>query len=76
MKSLVALRVGVSLIAASVAHATPKDQNSSPSADTADGGNPCAQYGEGYQQVPGTDTCVKVSGYIQATGGTSNGSGH
>jgi hypothetical protein len=76
MKSLVALLVGICLIAASAAYATPTDQNSTQSADTGDGGNPCAQYGDGYQQVPGTDTCVKVSGYIQATGGTSNGSGH
>ena len=26
--------------------------------------NPCAQYGAGWVQVQGTNTCVKVSGYI------------
>ena len=27
--------------------------------------NPCAQYGDGFVQLPGTTTCVKVSGSVQ-----------
>jgi hypothetical protein len=27
--------------------------------------NPCAKYGEGWVQVKGSDTCVKVSGYVR-----------
>ena len=33
-------------------------------------GNPCAQYGDGFVQLPGTSTCVKVSGSIQVDVGT------
>lgn len=27
--------------------------------------NPCAQYGEGFVQVKGSTTCIKVGGYIR-----------
>jgi hypothetical protein len=28
-------------------------------------GNPCAQHGDGFVQLPGTTTCVKLTGSIQ-----------
>ena len=27
--------------------------------------NPCAQYGQGWVQVQGTNTCVKIGGYVR-----------
>lgn len=27
--------------------------------------NPCSQYGEGFVQVPGSQTCVKTNGYVR-----------
>lgn len=27
--------------------------------------NPCSVYGEGFAYVPGSDTCVKVGGYVR-----------
>ncbi len=33
---------------------------------------PCPRYGEGFYQVPGTDTCIKISGDVRVdvtTGG-------
>lgn len=26
--------------------------------------NPCAQYGAGFVRAPGSDTCVKIGGYV------------
>jgi porin-like protein len=31
--------------------------------------NPCAQYGEGFVQVKGTTTCVKLSGSVRTEAG-------
>jgi hypothetical protein len=28
--------------------------------------NPCSVYGEGFVNVPGSDTCVKVGGYVRS----------
>ena len=28
--------------------------------------NPCSVYGEGFAYVPGSDTCVKVGGYVRS----------
>lgn len=28
--------------------------------------NPCGVYGEGFVNVPGSDTCVKVGGYVRS----------
>ena len=33
--------------------------------------NPCAQYGAGFVQVQGSQTCVKVNGYIRTDVTTS-----
>ena len=33
----------------------------------------CAQYGDGFVQIAGTDTCVKVGGYIRMEGGVNVG---
>lgn len=35
--------------------------------------NPCAQYGAGFMKVPGSDTCVKVGGYVDVEGGVNVG---
>lgn len=36
--------------------------------------NPCAQYGSGFVQVPGTTTCIRASGSIRVDVGVqSNG---
>ncbi|MEO4044792.1 porin [Hoeflea sp. CAU 1731] len=35
----------------------------------------CASYGEGYALVPGTKTCLRVSGYVSTQFGTSSRSG-
>jgi hypothetical protein len=36
--------------------------------------NPCAQYGAGFVQVPGTTTCIKASGSVRIDMGVqSNG---
>jgi Porin subfamily len=32
--------------------------------------NPCAQYGDGWVQIKGTNTCVKVSGSVRVDIGT------
>jgi len=33
-------------------------------------GNPCAQYGAGFQQAPGSNTCVKVTGAVRVDAGS------
>jgi hypothetical protein len=35
--------------------------------------NPCSIYGEGFAYVPGTDTCVKVGGYVRSDVGVNFG---
>jgi hypothetical protein len=34
-------------------------------------GNPCAQYGAGFVQLPGTTTCVRLGGSMQIDVGSS-----
>jgi hypothetical protein len=36
-------------------------------------GNPCAQYGDGFVQVKGTNTCIKASGSVQIDVGVQSG---
>jgi len=31
--------------------------------------NPCAQYGAGFVRAPGSDTCVRIGGFIRVEGG-------
>jgi hypothetical protein len=51
--------------------ALASEQKKKPAQVTA---NPCAQYGAGFVQVPGTTTCVKASGSIRVDVGVqSNG---
>ena len=45
----------------SVATAAEQQKKKSPNVVV----NPCAQYGDGFVQLPGTTTCVKVSGSVQ-----------
>ena len=33
----------------------------------------CAQYGEGFVKIAGTDTCVKIGGYLRIEGGVNVG---
>jgi hypothetical protein len=40
----------------------------SPSTATA---KPCTGYGAGFVQVPGTDTCIKIGGWVSMEGSTS-----
>ena len=54
---------------------TPPDAGKTLPSKSVTRSNPCASYGPGFVKVEGTDTCVKVSGYIQSTGRTSGGSG-
>jgi hypothetical protein len=35
--------------------------------------NPCAQYGPGFVKVEGSDTCIKVGGFVQVEGGVNVG---
>ena len=51
-------------------HAKPKQQDLAPPTDADD---VCAIYGAGYHRVPGTDTRIKVGGYISAEAGVSGG---
>ena len=48
--------------------AQSKSSRSAPAAKAAPVGraNPCSLYGEGFVNVPGTDTCVKVGGYVRS----------
>jgi hypothetical protein len=69
-----------SVIAQSTAPAltAPKAQSKSSqpaSARAAPAGraNPCSIYGEGFANVPGTDTCVKVGGYVRSDAGVNLG---
>ena len=70
MKLLVSLLVGAALMAACPAYAKPKQRDLAPPTDA---DNVCAIYGAGYHRVPGTDTCIKVGGYISAEAGVSSG---
>lgn len=47
-----------------VANDLPKNVQPKPKAPQA-ATNPCAQYGAGFVQVPGTGTCVRASGSIR-----------
>jgi hypothetical protein len=31
----------------------------------------CSAYGAGFVNVPGTDTCIKIGGWVEMQGGTS-----
>lgn len=55
-----------------VANELPKQQQPKKKAPQVTA-NPCAQYGPGFVQVPGTHTCVKTNGYIRTDVGTSGG---
>jgi len=33
----------------------------------------CSQYGAGFQRVPGTDTCMKIGGWVRAQSSTRSG---
>ena len=55
---------------AAVANELPKQQQPKKKAPQAIV-NPCAQYGAGFVQVQGTNTCVKMNGYIRTDVGAS-----
>ncbi len=33
----------------------------------------CAQYGEGFAKIAGTNTCIKIGGYLRIEGGVNVG---
>ena len=46
---------------------SPKSAAKSPAAARV---KSCSAYGAGFVNVPGTDTCIKVGGWVRAEGGT------
>jgi len=52
-----------------LAAAAERPKKPAPAPPTA---NPCAQYGEGWVQVQGTSTCVKLSGSVRIDIGRRN----
>ena len=62
---VIAATVGVAL-----ANDLPKKGQPKPKPPQATA-NPCAQYGAGFVQVPGSQTCVKTQGYIRTDVTTS-----
>lgn len=56
--------VSMAVVSVAVANDLPKNAKPKPKAPQATA-NPCAQYGAGFVQVPGTQTCVKTQGYIR-----------
>jgi hypothetical protein len=52
----------------------PPKSTQSPGAKTEPGYlTPCSLYGEGFVRLPGTDTCVKVGGYVRSDVGVNRG---
>lgn len=53
--------------------------DASPVSAADQGLNICAVYGDDYERIPGTDTCMQVRGYVRldvtSSGGSSSGSG-
>ena len=70
VKLLVPLLVCAGLVATSSVCAKPREQHGTKPIEV---DNFCDVCGEGYHGVPGTDVCVKVSGYISTTVGVSRG---
>ena len=78
----VAVMVAVTMLAAMVAStvvaqtppsqiAAPKARPNSTTSSTVSKASPpikksCAVYGEGFVNVPGTDTCIKLGGYVRS----------
>lgn len=67
---LIALLPGVAMVDVAGANDLPKNARSKPKAPQPTA-NACAQYGAGFVQVPGTQTCVKTQGYIRTDVTTS-----
>jgi hypothetical protein len=73
MKSFVLLLVGAGLVATAPAAAKPREQPVAKPAE-AEADTYCDVYGEGFQRMPGSDVCVKVSVSVTTTVGFSGGS--
>ncbi len=77
----VAMMIGFAVMAASGALAQTltepgRPANASPPASTSSAKTPmksCPQYGAGFVQLPGSDTCVKIGGFVD---GQVSGSRH
>lgn len=67
---LIALVPGVAIVSAAQANERPKNAQPKPKPPQATA-NPCAQYGAGFVQVPGSTTCVRTNGYIRTDVSTS-----
>ena len=69
LPGLTALSIAAVSVAA-LANDLPKQVPPKPKAPQATA-NPCAQYGAGFVQVAGTQTCVRTNGYIRTDVTTS-----
>jgi hypothetical protein len=58
----IALLPGIAMAAEQKKSTAAEQQKKKPAQATA---NPCAQYGAGFVQVQGTNTCVKLSGSVR-----------
>ena len=68
MKLLVPFLVGAGLVVAFPVGAKPREQAVAKPSEV---DNICGVFGEGFQRVPGSDVCVKVSASITETVGVS-----
>jgi hypothetical protein len=69
---MIGLLPGVAIVSVALAQDLPKNTQPKPKLKTPQVTvNPCAQYGAGFVQVPGTQTCVKTQGYIRTDVTTS-----
>jgi porin-like protein len=79
---IAALAIALSALAASGAIAqTLIEPNSKPKSQPPGSAKPqpglrtkaCSTFGAGFVQLPGTDTCVKIGGFITIDGGVNHG---
>jgi hypothetical protein len=70
MRTLVVLLTAL-LPSIAAANDVPKKAQPQPKKAQPVVGNPCAQYGAGFVQLPGTTTCVRATGSIQIDAGRS-----
>lgn len=66
-----AATVSVATVSAALANDLPKNAAQPKPKPPQANANPCAQYGAGFVQVQGSQTCVKTNGYIRTDVTTS-----
>ena len=67
---LIVMLPGVAVVSAALANDLPKNTQPKPKTPQVTA-NPCAQYGAGFVQVPGTQTCVRTNGSVRTDYTTS-----